>query len=98
MQATYLPQFNSLPQTHTKREREREYLKSNTNKFTCFGHTNLQFANKERIYINISSFVMSFSSSNLSVIMSKIVSKLYSPHVLKTTPVKQKQRGPCRNY
>ena len=24
MQATYLPQFNSLPQTHTKRERERE--------------------------------------------------------------------------
>ena len=30
--------------------------------------------------------------------MPKIVSKPHSPHVLKTTHAKQKQRKPCREY
>ena len=30
--------------------------------------------------------------------MPKIVSKLHNPHVLETTPAKQKQRKPCKEY
>jgi len=32
------------------------------------------------------------------LMMPKIVSKSHSPHILETTPAKQKQRKPCREY
>mgnify|MGYP006869220257 CR=1 FL=1 len=36
--------------------------------------------------------------SHFLMIMSKIVSKSHSPHVLETTLAKQKQRRPCIEY
>ena len=38
------------------------------------------------------------SHRRCQLIMPKIVNKSHSPHVLETTPAKQKQRRPCRGY